>query len=47
MVYIDDKYWLKVDQPGFPVAAAEQGRKVLVRAGTTFEVGDHAQFYQI
>ena len=47
MVYIDDKHRLKVDQPGFPVATAERGRKVLVRAGTTFEVGNHAQFYQI
>ena len=41
MVCIDDKRWLKVGEPGFPVAAAERGRKVIVRAGTTFEVGDH------
>ena len=40
MVCIDDKHRLKVGEPGFPVAAAEWGR-VLVRAGTTFEVGDH------
>ena len=26
-------------EPGFPVAAAERERKVIVRAGTTFEVG--------
>jgi len=32
---------LKVGEPGFPVAAAEWGRRVLVHAGTTFEVGDH------
>ena len=41
MVCIDDKHRLKVGEPGFPVAAAERGRKVIVRAGTTFEVGDH------
>ena len=41
MVCIDDKHRLKVGEPGFPVAAAERGRKVLVRAGITFEVGDH------
>ena len=41
MVCIDDKHRLKVGKPGFPVAAAERGRKVIVRAGTTFEVGDH------
>ena len=32
---------MKVGEPGFPVAAAEWGRRVLVHAGTTFEVGDH------
>ena len=41
MVCIDDKHRLEVGEPGFPVAAAERGREVLVRAGTTFEVGDH------
>ena len=34
------KHRLKVGEPGFPVAAAEQGRRVIVRDGTTFEVGD-------
>ena len=38
---IDDKHHLKVGEPGFLVAAAERGRRVLVRAGTTLEVGDH------
>ena len=40
-VCIDDKHCLKVGEPGYPVAAAERGKRVLVRAGTTFEVGDH------
>ena len=41
MVCIDDKHRLKVGEPGFPVATAERGQKVVERAGTTFEVGDH------
>ena len=41
MVSIDDKHRMKVGEPGFPVAAAERGRRVMVRSGTTFEVGDH------
>ena len=28
-------------EPGFPVAAAERGRRVLVSHDATFEVGDH------
>ena len=38
---LDDKHRIKVGEPGFPVAAAERGRRVLVRAGASFEVGDH------
>ncbi len=41
MISIDDKHRLKVGEPGFPVAAAERGRRVIVRSGPTFEVGDH------
>ena len=41
MICIDDKHQLNVRESGFPVAAAERGRRVLVRVGTTFEVGDH------
>lgn len=44
MVCIDDKHRLKVGEPEFPMATAERGQKVIVRAGTTFEVGDHG-FY--
>jgi len=40
MASVDGKHCLKVGEPGFPMAAAEQGRKVLVRAGITFEVDD-------
>ena len=38
---LDDKHKVKVGEPGFPVAAAERGRQVLVRSSTSFEVGDH------
>ena len=38
---IDDKHRVKVGEPGFPVTAAERGRRVLVVRDSTFEVGDH------
>lgn len=41
MVCLDDKHQMKVGEPGFPVAAAEYGKRVLVRVGTTFEVDNH------
>ena len=41
MVCLDDKHRMKIGEPGFPVAATERGRRVLVRVGSSFEVGDH------
>jgi len=41
MVSIDDKHRLKVGEPGYPVAAVERGRRVMVKTGTTFEVMNH------
>lgn len=38
---MDDKHRVKVGEPNYPVAAAERGRRVLVRQNETFEVGDH------
>jgi hypothetical protein len=38
---LDDKHKVKVGEPGFPVAAAERGRRVLTAAGSRFLVGDH------
>ena len=38
---LDNKHRMKVGEPGFPVAAAERGRRVLVGRNTTFAVGDH------
>ena len=38
---LDDKYRVKVGEPGFPVAAAERGRRVMVGLDSSFQVGDH------
>ena len=38
---LDDKHWVKVGEPGFPVAAAERGKRVLVACNSTLEVGDY------
>ncbi|CAB3995273.1 Hypothetical predicted protein [Paramuricea clavata] len=38
---VDDKHRGKVGEPGFPVAAAERGRQVLVSLNSLFQVGDH------
>lgn len=40
-VCLDDKHRLKVGEPGFPVAAAERGRRVIVSLQEQFQVGDH------
>ena len=31
MVCLDDKHRMKVGEPGYPVAAVEQGRRVIVK----------------
>lgn len=36
-VSLDDKHRIKVGEPGYPVAAAEHGRRVLVAQNETFE----------
>ena len=38
---IDDKHQVKVGEPGYPVAAAERGKIVLVSRDLKFEVSDH------
>ena len=38
---VDDKHRVKIGEPSCPVAAAERGRQVLVRSGTSFQVSDH------
>jgi len=38
---LDDKHRIKIEEPGFPIAAAERGRRVLVSMTKSFQVGDH------
>ena len=40
-VCLDDKHRSKIGEPGFPVAAAERGRRVIGSRNASFEVGDH------
>ena len=40
-ISLDDKHRIKVGEPGFPVAAAERGKKVIVSLQKEFHVGDH------
>ena len=40
-VCMDDKHTMKVGEPGYPIAAVERGKSVLVAHGTTFQVGEH------
>ena len=40
-VCLDDKHKIKVGKPGYPLAAAECGHRVLVSSTKSFEVGDH------
>ena len=40
-VCLDDKHRIKVGEPGFPVAAAERGRRVMVGLNESLTVGDH------
>ncbi|GES98595.1 hypothetical protein GLOIN_2v1782174 [Rhizophagus clarus] len=41
LIFLDDKHRCKVGEPGFPVAAVERGKKVVVSKDTTFAVADH------
>lgn len=40
-ISIDDKHRIKVGEPGYPVAATNRGREVIVSQSDTFVVGDH------
>lgn len=40
-ICLDDKHRVKVGEPGFPVAAAERLRRVIVSLDKEFSVGDH------
>ena len=38
---MDDKHRCKVGEPGYPVAAVERGRQVIVSKNNVFKVADH------
>jgi len=39
-ISLDDKHYIKISEPGFPVAAAECGKRVIVSMKNNFVVGD-------
>jgi hypothetical protein len=41
LIFMDDKHRCKVGEPGFPVAAVERGKQVLVSLKTKFTIADH------
>ena len=41
LVSLDDKHLVKVGEPGFPVAAVDRGRMVVVGKDVQFQVADH------
>ena len=41
MVSLDDKHRVKCGEPGFPVAAIERGKAVIVSRDQVFAVADH------
>jgi len=41
LVFMDDKHRCKIGEPGYPVAAVERGRQVIVSKNKTFQVADH------
>ena len=41
MLCLDDQHRIKIDELGFPVAAAERGRRVMVKVRSSFDVADH------
>ena len=38
---MDDKHTCKVGEPGYPVAAVDRGKKVVVSTDSSFQVADH------
>ena len=41
LVFVYDKHYLKVGEPGLPLSAAERGKKVVVGLHSQFQVADH------
>lgn len=41
LIFMDDKHRCKVGEPGYPVAAVERGKQVIVSCNKSFVVSDH------
>lgn len=41
LIFVDDKHHIKIGEPGYPVAAVERGKMVIVGKDVSFCVGDH------
>ncbi|PKY18698.1 hypothetical protein RhiirB3_492222 [Rhizophagus irregularis] len=41
LIFMDDKHRCKVGEPGYPVAAVERGKQVIVSCSKSFIVSDH------
>ena len=41
LVSLDDKHQVKCGKPGYPVAAVDQGKQVIVQTNKRFKVADH------
>jgi hypothetical protein len=41
LVFMDDKHRCKIGEPGYPVAAVERGKQVIVSCNKSFVVSDH------
>ena len=41
MVCLDDKHNINLGEPGFPVAAVDRGKEVVVGCNSSSKVGDH------
>jgi hypothetical protein len=41
LIFLDDKHRCKVGEPGFPVAAVDRGKKVVVSKDAIFAIADH------
>jgi hypothetical protein len=41
MLTLSDKHTIKCSEPGYPVAAVDRGKQVLVAIGKSFSVADY------
>ena len=46
-ICMDDKHTCKVGEPGFPVAAVERGKEVIISINMSSKVADHEDRYML